>query len=794
MSGVLRALLSNTELPDNEANRLVALEKYRILDTEDEKDFNDIVQLVSQICNTPVAVITIIDTNRQWFKAKTGWNYKETDRKIAFCSHTIQQDDILVIADALIDNRFCKNPLVLEEPQVRFYAGMPLTMADGYKLGTLAVVDFEPRSLTEQQLFSLRILARQVVTLLELRLQNIKLAESNFTEKYRQIVETAQEGIWVINEHGNTTFVNEHMAIMLGYEKEEMIGMHLFEFMDEENKVIARLHLERRKLGINEQHDFVFQTRDKHSIITSLKTNSIFEEGIYKGALAMVMDVTQRRRAEEKVILSERRFRALIENSLDGLTVLGQDGIVLDMSPSAKRILGYDPKEIIGQFRVDLIFEEDQSKMFEAFEKAKALPHTFPRIQYRHIMPDGSLKWIEGVFNNLLEEPSVKAVVLNYRDINDRKKYEQELLKANDRFKLITRATNDVVWDWDLITNEVWWNENYFSLFEYNKAVVKPTIHSWYDGIHPDDKDRVIERVHTAIKEGQYFWVDEYRFVKSDGTYLNIYDRAYLLYDAEGRPYRIIGAMMDISPRKMAEDKLKTQFEELQKKNYELDRFVYSVSHDLRAPLASILGLIHIAEMEVLTPDVKKFLELMQCSVSRLDDFIGEILDYSLNSRIEVTFEKINFNELIAATLNRVKGLAGADRLKINVEVKDRIDFYSDASRIKILLNNLLTNSILFQDEHKESYVSISVKTNYNLTIISVRDNGIGIEKKFIDKIFNMFYKASVMSTGSGLGLYIVKEIVTKLGGTVSANSEYGKWTEFEIILPNSGAPEMVNH
>ena len=158
-----------SELPACERERIVAIQQYHILDTEEEKDFNDIVELAAQLCNTPIALVTLVDENRQWFKARTGLSIKETHRNLSFCAHAIHQNDIMIVRDALTDDRFFDNPLVVGDPFIRFYAGMPLVTTDGYKLGTLAIIDREPRELTEQQLSCLRILAKQVVTLLNLQ-------------------------------------------------------------------------------------------------------------------------------------------------------------------------------------------------------------------------------------------------------------------------------------------------------------------------------------------------------------------------------------------------------------------------------------------------------------------------------------------------------------------------------------------------------------------------------------------------------------------------------------------------
>jgi signal transduction histidine kinase len=163
----------------DEAGRLAALKEYHILDTEPEKDFDELVALASTICGTPISTITLIDEARQWHKARIGIDSPEGPREYAFCGHTIREDDILEIQDATRDNRFMDNPLVTGDPHIRFYAGMPLTNPEGFKLGTLCVIDRTPKKLTEDQLLSLRVLGKQVMKQMELRRKVVELQHAN---------------------------------------------------------------------------------------------------------------------------------------------------------------------------------------------------------------------------------------------------------------------------------------------------------------------------------------------------------------------------------------------------------------------------------------------------------------------------------------------------------------------------------------------------------------------------------------------------------------------------------------
>jgi len=153
----------------NEARRLKVLWQYEVLDTVPEEVFDDLTELAARICEAPIALISLVDEDRQWFKSKVGLTIKETSRDISFCGHAIQQDDLFIVPDATKDLRFARNPLVTSDPKIRFYAGAPLITPDGHALGSLCVIDKVPRELRPEQMQALRVLARHVMTQLELR-------------------------------------------------------------------------------------------------------------------------------------------------------------------------------------------------------------------------------------------------------------------------------------------------------------------------------------------------------------------------------------------------------------------------------------------------------------------------------------------------------------------------------------------------------------------------------------------------------------------------------------------------
>jgi signal transduction histidine kinase/ligand-binding sensor domain-containing protein len=223
---------------------------------------------------------------------------------------------------------------------------------------------------------------------------------------------------------------------------------------------------------------------------------------------------------------------------------------------------------------------------------------------------------------------------------------------------------------------------------------------------------------------------------------------------------------------------------ELRKVNSELDKFVYSASHDLRAPLSSIMGLVNIARQDPEVANKDNYLNLIEKSVKKLDGFIKDIIDFSRNARMDVDRQEISFDNLIREVLDDLKYLDESNKILRLISVKGNGLFYGDAKRLKVILSNLISNAIKYHNLNTKSpFVEINVDYNDKIAVIKVIDNGSGIPEQHIDKIFKMFYRASDKSQGSGLGLYIVKETVERIKGKINVSSELGKGTTFEVTL-----------
>ena len=231
--------------------------------------------------------------------------------------------------------------------------------------------------------------------------------------------------------------------------------------------------------------------------------------------------------------------------------------------------------------------------------------------------------------------------------------------------------------------------------------------------------------------------------------------------------------------------KLKDKNQALEKAYNELEKFVYSASHDLRAPLVSILGVIKMAKAENDEFSNHKYLEMIESSTTKLDQFVTDIIKYYQNLKQGITSSTIDFEAMVNDVINSHQHFDGASEIDFKTNVRQSSDFQSDELRLRLILNNLISNAIKYKDKNKKPSVEILIEVNNEMADISVSDNGIGISRTNLPKVFDMFYRSADSTYGSGIGLYIAKEAVEKLDGKIEVNSEPGRGTKFHIEIPN---------
>lgn len=362
-------------------------------------------------------------------------------------------------------------------------------------------------------------------------------------------------------------------------------------------------------------------------------------------------------------------------------------------------------------------------------------------------------------------------------------KIAADLEVSRERFALAVKGTNAGIYEWDIRKNTVYVSTAWKRLLGYqDHEIMTIKVEEFIQIVYPDDAPRTRQLLDLHLKNLQPYQ-NELRMKTKDGSYRWFLDSGSIKADYHDQPIMVVGSIIDIEERKRAEEEILSKNIQLAKTNEELDRFVYSASHDMRAPLSSLLGLINISEKTNKPEELQSYLQMMKGRIKTMEGFIKEVTDYSRNTRLDLVLEKTDLEEVFRDVSQNLSDMTG--RVRIEFDFPEKIIMLTDPSRLKVILNNLVSNAHKYHRlDQPDPFISFSAKRNQNRVVIKIVDNGSGIEPDYHHKIFDMFFRASVRSEGSGLGLYIVKETLQKMGGTIWVESIPGEGSVFTFAIP----------
>lgn len=386
------------------------------------------------------------------------------------------------------------------------------------------------------------------------------------------------------------------------------------------------------------------------------------------------------------------------------------------------------------------------------------------------IMKEGASDYI--LKDRLHRLPTAVLQAIEKRKIEQEKlKAEEDLAKSNERYQLATKATADAIWDWNLTTNEIIWGEGYETLFGYPLSETETNINSWINHIHPDDKESVIKGLqHTIFSNDKTNWEDGYRYKKADGTYATVLDKGILLRGEDQKPYRMVGAMQDIT--------------QITQTNNDLKQFSFIISHNLNAPLSNLLGILNIINYETLDEYNARMVEMLRKSTIQLKETVDHVAEILIlkNKSLEIT--EINLEEIINKTTITLKNEFDKIRHRFILDLKDAV-IKSNETYLESIFLNLMSNALKFHSPERPLVITITSESISNeRTEIKFSDNGIGIDlKRHNEKVFGLYQRFHEGIEGKGIGLFLIKSQITALGGTIYIESEVGKGTTFIIHL-----------
>ncbi len=477
----------------------------------------------------------------------------------------------------------------------------------------------------------------------------------------------------------------------------------------------------------------------------------------------------------DKVRESEEKYRLVSESMSDLVCLQDLAGYYTYVSLSADALLGFAPEELVRRKAHQRVHPDDAEKV-RLFVRAACEGRTdgLPYIHLRKKHRNGHYIWFEMIARPILdEEGRTVSIHTTCRDISRRKAAEQERDNFfNHSLDLMVIARLD--------GRMLRFNHSWQQTLGFAEAELAGR--SLLDFVHPRDLEATGQYFRDQLAAGQSVIRTENRYRCRDGSYKWL-SWNFVVFAAEGVMY---GFARDFTERKLAEEALQNTLEELKQRNQELDHYVYKVSHDLRSPLCSIRGLLNLAEYETEASAILVYNRMIGDQIKRSDEFIQSILNHSKMLNSADNRQEIDFDAVIRQGFEDAQHARGYARLQRRVRFDQGAPFYSDPFRISLILRNFISNAIKYQNPEAEtSYVQFDIAVDAHQARITITDNGIGVEERFVPHLFDMFFRATETAEGSGLGLYIVKQAVQRIGGFIAVTSRLGAGTEFVITLPN---------
>jgi PAS domain S-box-containing protein len=603
---------------------------------------------------------------------------------------------------------------------------------------------------------------------------------------YKQLFEVNPTPMW-IRENGSLRFLNVNEATIkhYGYSREEFLDMTLLDIRSKSEQE-RLLSLEKGSQGIGTNAGiWKHIKKNGEEILVEVTHSDIVYEG-KQARLVLAKDVTARVRAEQALKKTEMNFRTILENTDTGYFLLDAHFIVISFNEVVRRlspmILGREIE--LGEAYWDLLPEHrrEQAKTIVLGVYKSGQPF---RYQTEYPPMDNKPTWLDITMTPIFDhDGKVVGLTVAVNNISDHKLAEQQLQESNDRFRYASKASNDAIWEWNLENDGLLWAEGYEKLFGYGKKDNQGHIKDWSKRIHSEDFERILNSVKEHVASGNKEpWHDEYRYYRADGSIAYVYDRGYVIYDSQQRPIKMVGAMQDITERKQAEMERDRITADLLQRNKDLEQFTYIVSHNLRAPLANIKGLMTLLKEEM---PVTPVLDMLHTSAESLDEVVMDLNEIlKVRNDISEKKEPVEFAALVNDISSSLNHIITTEKVNISTDFSKMDFLFTLKSYLYSIFYNLICNSIKYRQPNAAPKISIRSSVEGNQVLLVFNDNGLGIDlSRNQQKVFGLYKRFHQHKDGRGLGLFMVKTQVEALQGSVTIESEVNKGTTFTIALP----------
>ncbi len=555
-------------LPLNESERLKALESYSIMDSLPEKEYDSITQLASYICGTPIALVSLLDEERQWFKSSVGLGVTETPRDISFCQYAIMDDEVYEVPNALENERFVNNPLVTGGPNIRFYAGAPLQDSNGFNLGSLCVIDTVPRILTEEQNNALKLLANQVVLLFDLRKKNIDLKKTQ--QEFQNFTELSKDLVCIANVNGLFHKVNPAFTKVLGYSNDELVGKPFINFIHPDD--LDKTFKEIEKLSKGEKTiSFENRYRCVNGEYVLLSWNSS-PDPITGNIYCIARDMTLENKQKEELVKTSGELSAILNSAEFSIIATELDGTIKQFNKGAEILLGYTAEEVVGKTSPAIMHVLDEvvrraedltielgeivEPGFDVFVvKAKKLGIADSN-EWTYVRKDGGtfpIKLSVTAIKNSLDE--VTGYLGIAKNITKEKEAELNLINSNKLFDESQSIAKTGSWKFDLITKDLIWSKGHYKIFEFEELPVDKLYNAYRKMLDPEDLVLLDKAIEKSVITGEDFeFLNCIEF--SDNRVKHILTLGQVIKNEIGEVIGAQGSIQDITEKMLAEQNL----------------------------------------------------------------------------------------------------------------------------------------------------------------------------------------------------------------------------------------------
>ncbi|MGE8427954.1 MAG: PAS domain S-box protein [Sphingobacterium sp.] len=789
----------------NESDRIRVLHEYEILNTATEEEFDRITKIASLVCGTPISLISLVDKDMQWFKSRVGLEIDETTRDVSFCQYTLEEDQLMEVEDTQKDERFKSNELVTLEPNIRYYAGLPLIDPNGYALGALCVIDRVPRQLDQHQKEILTLLRDEVVALIVNRKEKEKYKESE--QKLKAFFDNSQGLMCTHDLKGNFIAVNEAGAKTLGYTREEIQLRSLFDIVPSEGHKNLQDYLDAIVQRGTIKGEMRTMTRSGETRIWMF--NNILQTNGNKipYVIGNAVDITEQHFLEKEL----KHAQATLMRTGRVARIGGWEYTIADGKIVWSEITR-EIHEVPEDYEPDLITAlkfykagASRNKIRTAIEHALATGEAWD-LELEIVTFAGHELWIRALGNADFENGHCVRLYGTFQDIDKRKRIEAESSNSKKLLSEVLDATSAVaIIATDTTGVITLFNTGAENLLGYRSEEVIGKLGPEHFHLQEElvlrDKELEVELGRSVDKTS--FLVDmaelhgaeqrEWTYCRKDGSRLHVSLAVTLIRDINEEVIGYLWIATDISRIIHQREELEKTKSVAEQASAAKSQFLANMSHELRTPLNGIVGFTDLLLGTALEDTQREYLSIVDQSANLLLGIVNDILDFSKieAGKLELDVEQTDLQDLVIQLTNFLNMQIKAKNLEFYLNIAADVPHYIwvDVLRIKQVLMNLLSNATKFTEKGTIE-LSITVESHdatQAVLCFSVKDTGIGIKEDKLERIFDAFTQEDNSMTkrygGTGLGLTISNKLLKMMGSELKLESTFGVGSRFFFTI-----------